>query len=301
MNTNILITGANGQDGQIIVNKLYKRKVNLYLLTRKKVKVTIPKLNYIICDLNNQKKLSKLLKNIKINTLIHLASNNPAYNRDNYKIHYQENFSNSKNLIKILCKYNDYIKIIISSSSRIFKKRKGIVKENSIKYSNDSYSKFRIDIDYYVKNYLINKKQCKINYTNLILFNHDSKYRNKKFILPRIIKALKNKNTKFLNEIIDKNVSMDFSHADDICEGIIKLIFSKKKILQVILSSGKSTSLNQIIKYLIEKNNLNLDLNLNLNKKSNCLIGNNNYAKKILNWKIKKDVFNAAQEIYLNS
>ena len=300
MNTNILITGANGQDGQIIVNRLNKRKVNLFLLTRKKVKVKIPKLNYLTCDLHNEKKLNKLIKNIKIDTLIHLASNNPAYNQDNYRTHYQANFSNTKNLIKILCKYNNNIKIIISSSSRIFKKKKGIVKENSVKYSNDNYSKFRIDIDYYLKNHLINKKN-KINYTNLILFNHDSKYRDKKFILPRIVKALKNKNIKFLNEIINKNVSMDFSHADDICEGIIKLIFSKKRISQIILSSGKPTSLNNIIEYLIKKNNLDLNLNLKSIKQNNCLIGNNNFAKKILHWKIKKDIFKAAQEIYLNS
>ena len=32
---------------------------------------------------------------------------------------------------------------------------------------------------------------------------------------------------------------MDFSHADDICDALIKLIFLKDKINNIILSSGK--------------------------------------------------------------
>ena len=32
---------------------------------------------------------------------------------------------------------------------------------------------------------------------------------------------------------------MDFSHADDICDALIKLIFLKNKINNIILSSGK--------------------------------------------------------------
>ncbi len=75
------------------------------------------------------------------------------------------------------------------------------------------------------------------------------------------------------------------------------LIF-KKKIKNIILSSGKQTYVNDIIKYLIKKNNLNLKLDYNDIKKRYCIIGNNSYAKKTLNWKIKKNIFFAAQEIF---
>ena len=91
---------------------------------------------------------------------------------------------------------------------------------------------------------------------------------------------------------------MDYSHAEDICDALIKILFFKKKIKNIILSSGKKTYVNDVIKYLIKKNKLDLKLNYNNIKKRYCLIGNNTYAKKTLNWKIKKNIFLAAQEIF---
>ena len=72
---------------------------------------------------------------------------------------------------------------------------------------------------------------------------------------------------------------MDYSHAEDICDALIKILFLKKKIKNIILSSGKQTYVNDIIKYLIKKNNLNLKLDYNDIKKRYCIIGNNSYAK----------------------
>ena len=91
---------------------------------------------------------------------------------------------------------------------------------------------------------------------------------------------------------------MDYSHAEDICDALIKILFLKKKIKNIILSSGKKTYVNDIIKYLIKKNKLELKLNYNNIKKRYCIIGNNAYAKKTLRWKIKKNIFLAAQEIF---
>ena len=99
--------------------------------------------------------------------------------------------------------------------------------ERSSVYNSDYYSKFRIEINNYLSK--VSKKNKKFSFTNVILFNHDSAFRNKKFILPRIVKAIKNRNKIFLNKIIKENIVMDFSHADDICDALIKLIFLKIK------------------------------------------------------------------------
>ena len=42
--------------------------------------------------------------------------------------------------------------------------------------------------------------------------------------------ALKKRKYKFLKEIINENISADFSHARDICKGLIKISLSKKNI-----------------------------------------------------------------------
>ena len=296
MNKNILITGANGQDGKIILKKLSKIKVNLFLLDRKfKKKIKKKNIRYFNFSLNNKIKLEKLFKNHKIDIILNLASNNPNFSENNYSKHYVENINNSKNLINNSIKDKNEIRFISCSSSRIFKKTKGLVNENSSVSADDFYSRFRIEMN----NYLIQtqKKNENFIFTNVILFNHDSIYRNKKFLIPRVVSAIISKNKKFLNEIIKENIAMDYSHADDICSGILKIALTKKKINNIILSSGKKTHINDIIKFLIKKNKINLKLDFNIIKKNSCLIGNNKFAKKIINWKIKKNIFLAAQEI----
>ncbi len=294
---NILITGANGQDGKIILQKLYKRKINLILIDKRfKKKIRKNNIKYFEINLKDKKKLEKLFKFYKVNVVLNLASNNPNYGQNSYHKHYLENINNSKNLIDNLTKYKNEVRFISCSSSRIFRKKNGLVNENSNIYANDFYSKFRIEANKYLIK--IKKKNKNFDFTNVILFNHDSFFRSNRFLLPRIIFALISKDQKFLNQIIKENIVMDYSHAEDICDALIKILFFKKKIKNIILSSGKKTYVNDIIKYLIKKNKLDLKLNYNNIKKKYCLVGNNTYAKKTLNWKIKKDIFLAAQEIF---
>ena len=240
--------------------------------------------------------MENFFKKYRINTILHLASNNPSYGQNNFKKHYLENMNISKNLIDLSIKYNKKIKFISCSSSRIFKKKVGIVNEVSPLYISDFYSKFRIEIYNYLSQIKI-KNDKNFNFTNVILFNHDSIYRNKRFLLPRIIAAILRKNKNFLNKIIRENIVMDYSHAEDICNGLIKIIFTKKRIKNIILSSGKKTHINNIIKFLIKENEINLNLNFKNIKKNSSIIGNNKFAKKKINWKIKKDIFLASQEM----
>ena len=159
------------------------------------------------------------------------------------------------------------------------------------------YTKFRIDSH----KYMINKKKIKnLLYTNLILFNHDSKYRNRKFLIPRVINALKKKNLFFLKNIMKENIYGDFSHAEDICKGIIKLISTKKNLDNLILSSNKATSLNKIINFIIKNNKLKIHFKIKKFKKKNSLIGNNSLAKNLFRWRPKKNIFIAANEMYKN-
>ena len=294
---NILITGANGQDGKIILQKLYKRKINLILIDKRfKKKIRKKNVKYFEINLKDKNKLEKLFKFYKVEVVLNLASNNPNYRQNSYNKHYLENINNSKNLIDNLIKYKNEVRFISCSSSRIFRKKNGLVNENSNISVNDFYSKFRIETnDYLIKT---KKRNKNFDFTNVILFNHDSLFRSNRFLLPRTIFALISKNQKFLNQIIKENIVMDYSHAEDICDALIKILFLKKKINNIILSSGKKTYINDIIKYLIKKNKLELKLNYNNIKKRYCIIGDNTYAKKTLKWKIKKNIFLAAQEIF---
>ena len=74
---NILITGAGGQDGKIILQKLAKKKINLFLISRKfNKKKNYKNIYFVKLDLLHKKKLNIFFKKHKINTILHLAANN---------------------------------------------------------------------------------------------------------------------------------------------------------------------------------------------------------------------------------
>ena len=295
MTKNVFITGGLGQDGQILIRLLEKKKINLTIFYKKKKPKFYGSANFIKENLLNKKKLDLLFSRVKPDIIVHLAANNPSYLQKNYKIFFLENFIATKNIFYSTFEANSKAKFIFCSSSQIFKKKSGLVDEKSQKIITTDYTNFRIKSDAMMLKY---KKQKKINYTNAILFNHDSKFRNPKFILPRIINAIIKKNISFLKSIKKANIYADFSHAEDICHGLIKLMFSKVNLDKLIFSSGKNTSINEIIQYVIKKNKLNINVNFTENIIKKSLLGNNTLLKKNLNWSAKKNIYTAANEIY---
>ena len=295
MTKNVFITGGLGQDGQILIRLLEKKKINLTIFYKKKKPKFYGKANFIKENLLDKKKLDLLFSRVKPDIIVHLAANNPSYLQKNYKIFFLENFIATKNIFYSTFEANSKAKFIFCSSSQIFKKKSGLVDEKSQKIITTDYTNFRIKSDAMMLKY---KKQKKIKYTNAILFNHDSKFRNPKFILPRIINAIIKKNISFLKSIKKANIYADFSHAEDICHGLIKLMFSKVNLDKLIFSSGKNTSINEIIQYVIKKNKLNINVNFTENIIKKSLLGNNTLLKKNFNWSPKKNIYTAANEIY---
>ena len=295
MNKNVFITGGIGQDGQILKILLKKKKINLTILYKSKKPKNKKGVNYIKNNLSNKKQIDLIFEKIKPDIVLHLAANNPSFIENNYKVFFKENFSATKNIFDSTFQANKKARFIFCSSSQIFKKKIGVVNENSKTMARTDYTRFRIKSDLLMLKY---KKKEKINYTNAILFNHDSIFRNTKFILPRLISAIIKKDYAFLKDIIKANIYADFSHAEDICRGLCKIMFGKSNYDKLILSSGKSTSVNNIIKHIIKKNKLDLNIDLNKSVSRKTLVGNNEIARKKLKWLPKKNVFVAAEEIY---
>ena len=295
MNKNVFITGGTGQDGQILTILLKKKKINLTILYKSKKPKNKKGVNYIKNNLSNKKQIDLIFEKIKPDIVLHLAANNPSFIENNYKVFFKENFSATKNIFDSTFQANKKARFIFCSSSQIFKKKIGVVNENSKTMARTDYTRFRIKSDLLMLKY---KKKEKINYTNAILFNHDSIFRNTKFILPRLVSAIIKKDYAFLKDIIKANIYADFSHAEDICRGLCKIMFGKSNYDKLILSSGKSTSVNNIIKHIIKKNKLDLNIDLNKSISRKTLVGNNKIARKKLKWLPKKNVFVAAEEIY---
>ena len=298
INRNIIITGALGQDGKLLSEILIKKNYKIIgCIKKKKYKNKLKKVIYINLNLNNKKEVSGILKKYNPSKVVHLGSENPSYiNKNDKNFFYKKNYNSTKNLIDCINHFNPKIHFIFASSSNIFLKKKTTrYTENDSLYENDNYSKFRIKIYNYLKELNLDNN---FTYTNLILFNHDSALRNKKFLIPRIVEAIKNKNQIFLNNIFKANISGDFSHAEDICKAIYLLIKKNIYLDNLILSSSKKTKINLIINYLLRKYDKSIKIRSKAKKNTNYMIGDNKLAKKNLNWRQSKDIFIAADEIY---
>ena len=293
----VIITGAAGQDGLILSKILLKKKFEVYgIIKNKKYENLNKKVKYLKTDIKNKKKISNFIKKIKPNVIVHLAANNPSYiDRINKNKFYSENFSFTKILIKSLIKNDLNVKFIFANSSQIFSKKKRLVNEKSNFLISNRYNKFRIDILKFLKKYEKNKK---FSYINLVLFNHDSKFRNNKFLFPRLIKAIKFRKINFIKTIYKENIIADFSHAEDICQAIYLIIKNNISINNLIISSGKKTKVNDLIDYLINKHALSIKIKVKQKKNNNYLIGNNKLAKKLLKWRPRKSIYDAVDEIY---
>jgi len=298
INRNIIITGALGQDGKLLSEILIKKNYKIIgCIKKKKYNDKIKKVIYISVNLNNKKEVRDILKKYNPTKVIHFGSENPSFINNNKKnFFYKKNYNSTKNLIDCINHFNSKIHFIFASSSNIFLKKKiNKYTESDIFYENDSYSRFRIKTYDYLKKLNLNGD---FTYTNLILFNHDSALRNNKFLLPRIVSAIKNNDQIFLNDIYKENIIRDFSHAEDICKAIYLLIKNKNYPDNLILSSSKKTKINSIINYLLHKYNNSIKISSKPKNNTNYMIGDNKLAKKILNWRPMKNIFIAADEIY---
>ena len=149
----VIITGANGQDGVILSKLLVKKKYLIYRFVKKNKSnkknffTTLNKKFYVI-----KKEVDKIQPDI----IVHLGSDNPSYNKKFLYKDFRENLFFTKKLINYVTN-NKNIKLILVSSSKIFKKINKRVTEDSPIYAKDYYSKFRIES----ANYLLTKKKKK--------------------------------------------------------------------------------------------------------------------------------------------
>ena len=296
MKKRIIITGGAGQDGIILSKSLSKKNYIVHSIINKKKIIKLDFVKYHRINLLKKDYISKLIRKIKPHAIIHLAAKNVSAKdsqKTKYNIFYKNNLLMTKNLIHSLIENDVGIKFIFAGSSLMFSKTSGIVNENSKFKSNCYYSKYKIDAHKYI---LKLKEKFNLLTTTAILFNHDSIYRNSKFLLPRLVSYLKKKQLNEIKKIFNENIIGDFSHAEDICNGISLLLKLNKYPNKIIFSSNKFTKINDFINYGIKRYKIK-NSKLKTENKNLKLIGDNRFAKKLLNWKIKKNSFLAFKEL----
>lgn len=275
---NILITGITGQDG-VFLSKLIAEKEpesKIYGISRNKVNkkffnhlasIETPQeinLRIVNLDLNNYEVVDNLISDLNPSVLYNLSGPS-SVNQSviNPKIAYEiTNIFN--NLTNSLINNNNFCRFFQASSSEIFANSKNHLSENSNFYPNSPYAKAKLD-NHNKAEQLSLKFEWPI--FSGILFNHESQFRDKEFLLAKIIDAaieIKRKNADFL-EVGSLSLKRDWSYAKDTVDCIYR-ITNEGSSFSYNIGSGKSTSIEELIRIIFSHYELEWKKFVRINK-----------------------------------
>ena len=312
---NILVTGGAGYIGSHIVEQLVKRKnkVIIYdnLITGYR-RLINKKAKFIKGDIKNFKLLSKIIRDNKINSIIHLAAYlNIAESEKYKKKYYKNNVGGTLNLIKA-CKKTNIKNIIFSSSCSVYGNTKGLVKETKKPRPKSYYAFTKYKSEEIIKKY---SKKINYNYGILRYFNvagasNSGKIGEIEKSHGHLIKnlAIESIKSKPVINIFGKNYKTkdgtcvrDYIHVSDLADihiSALKKINNSQKSIIINCGYGKGYLVKEIVDIFkrIKKNTL-----IKYKKKRHGdvskVCADISKLKKILKWKPK---YNNIQKI-LNS
>lgn len=253
-----LIFGTAGQDGSLMTRYLLKKNYTVYALYQTK--------NLNLKELKGKKKLkliktnyndyNKIVKIIKISNCGEIyffgGKSSPHYSIINFTEALVSHVLPVFNILEAILRVNKKIKFFNTSSSEIFEKSKKKLNENSAKNPQNPYGLAKLDSYSLVKFY---RENFKLNCFSGILFNHESKLRPKNFIIPKVIKYIKD--GKFNKKLVlgDLSAVKDFGWAQEYIK-IIHYLMKKNFNEDIVIATGKSQKLSNVVKAIFEKFNL---------------------------------------------
>ena len=310
--SNILITGGAGYIGSHVAEVLVKKKYNVIifdnLITGHK-KLINKKAKFIKGDIKNFNKLSKVIKNFNINSIIHLAAFlNVSEAEKNKKKYYKNNVIGTLNLVKA-CKNSTVKNIIFSSSCSIYGNIKGSVSEKNIPKPKSYYAFTKYKSEEIIKKYgkKFNFKYGILRYFNVAGASPSGNIGEIEKSYGHLIKNLAIQSTKLRPKVDifgnnyntkDGTCIRDYIHVSDLADIHIlalKKISSSKKSLILNCGYGKGYSVKEIVE-IFKKIKKGVIVKYKKKRIGDVaqIYSDNSKLKKILKWKPK---FNNIQTI----
>jgi GDPmannose 4,6-dehydratase len=284
------IFGITGQDGVVLSKLLLKKKYEVYGIYKNKKKISnlikAQILNKVIIfkiNLKNYKKIINLIIKIEPHEIYNFSGVtdlNTAKNNKKKTIY--ENYSIIKIILNNLNEKKIKTKFFQSLSSEMFllpKNKITVVDEKHKLFNNNNYAKSKILIYNFAKN--LRKKNFFICCG--FFFNHESVYRDKRFIIRKIDAHIKNYKKNSAMEIKNIYAGKDWGLADDYMEVVWRMM-QKKIPDDYIIGSGNIFYIKDIIIFLLKK----YKINYFWIKKNNYLFCQDNSSRVIFFTNVKK-------------
>ena len=314
--SNILITGGAGYIGSHVAEVLVKKKYNVIifdnLITGHK-KLINKKAKFIKGDIKNFNKLSKVIKNFNINSIIHLAAFlNVSEAEKNKKKYYKNNVIGTLNLVKA-CKNSKVRNIIFSSSCSVYGNVNGSVKETTKTNPQGYYAYTKLKSEKIIKHY---SKKLNYNYFILRYFNVAGASKSGKIgeiesSHGHLIKNLAIASLKINPKVNiygndystrDGTCIRDYIHVSDLADIHAKFIqhkFTKKKSYIVNCGYGRGYTVKEVVDiFKLIKKNVVISYQKRRPGDIGQVFANTKKIKKVIKWVPK---FNNMKNIILSS
>ena len=264
-----IIVGGSGQLGICLSKQLLKKNYKVLIttrnisLTKKKFYNINKNIKYLKLDVLKIKEVKSLIKSVKPNIIFYFAGqSSPALSFKKNKDTYLSNFQGCENFLNGISEINPSIKFVNASSSEIFADTKKKIKLSSKKKPISPYGKAKLKSFNTTKHF---REKKKLKTYNAIIFNTESYFRNKTYLIPKIciaaINAKKfNRKTAFGN----LNISREWNWGDEQMTYLIKFI--KKKPQDFILSNGHYYSAKKMMEFAFKHFGLNYKDYIKINK-----------------------------------
>ena len=304
-NNNILVTGGAGYIGSHIAEQLVRNKDKVILvdnLVTGYKKLINKKAIFIKADINNKSLMSKIIKDYKINSIIHLAAYlNVSEAETNKKKYFQNNIIGTKNLLEA-CKNSNVKNIIFSSSCSVYGNVNGSVSENKKPKPQGYYAYTKFKGEGLIKKYskINNYKYAILRYFNVAGASPSNKIGQIEKSHGQLIKniAIQYLRKKATINIYGKDYTTkdgtcirDYIHVSDLANIHIKCInYLEKNKKSIILNCGygKGYSVQQIVNIFKKiKNNVKVQYQKRRPGDIAQVYANTKKFKKILRWKPK--------------
>lgn len=300
-----MITGISGQDGQYLTKLLIEKNYNVIGTVRSYRCTNTKNFNYLNIsaglsieelDLLDMANVIRIIQKYQPDEIYNLAAQSSVALSFSQPIGtFSFNTMSLNNLLESIRLFNPAIKLYQASSSEMF----GDVEKLPITLDTpmhpaSPYAVSKMAAHFMAMNY---REAYKLFVCNGVLFNHESFLRSENFFVKKIIiEALKIKRgeQKYLR-VGNLNIKRDFGYAPKYVNAMWKMM-QLEKANDFIICTGKSILLKDIVEYVFDKLHIDkklivIDEQLFRPKEAYEIYGDNNRAKKMLDWEYDYSFF----------
>lgn len=273
----VLITGINGFTGKYLKLYLEQNNYDVYGISNQ---VNENELKNYQCDILNKAELISILNKTQPNYIIHLAAISFVQHSNIEEI-YNVNVIGTQNLLDAAVEIKSHLKkVIIASSATVYGNQSDIVlSENLCPNPINHYGISKLSMEFVTKTYF---EKLPIIITRP--FNYTAPGHGEHFVIPKIAKAFNNKEENI--ELGNINVFREYNAINFVCEVYYKLMLTETTSEIVNIASGKTHSLNEVIRLFEKATNhkINIIINQDFVRKDEIerLAGDNQKLLKII-------------------